>query len=357
MLNIHNWRERIFFDENVLRQVNEFIDTLPEAERAIECKVRDFYLSFWSPAMLLDACKGSPENADKFIEKAEANKDIVAYTPERAVKAMMWSFMACETREQLRRVRALVKYAQEHGRIISTAPLWKAVFGDDWEYPEPPAELLPIDRGHQLSDLPVKETLVELVSDPSLISRFGNNLPGDYDIRVMHSEEIFGAWNPAFLTGREKDELVIYEQPSLCTEHEFLHTLLHEFYPGHRHFYKSVGLADQGAMTLVEGWATFVEWYCGEPEYCRALRNNTLYILSLRDKPEELYACRLAQGYGERNGNTHVMYATQYPGLYEAYTLGALWIEDYVARHKMLPKDFLNFLSGRHAGDFFALWG
>jgi hypothetical protein len=119
---------------------------------------------------------------------------------------------------------------------------------------------------------------------------------------------------------------------------------------------------DHGAMSLIEGWATFCEWNTYPAPYVDIIRHNAMVYLW---ESSHLSANEFANSIVARNRKkrkplrkyvTNLKYATQYIGFTESYYLGALWLEAAFRTESYTPKTFLDMLSKTNKGEFFRLW-
>jgi len=145
-------------------------------------------------------------------------------------------------------------------------------------------------------------------------------------------------------------------------------TLAHEVL-GHGIFYKIAKdtnplFFDHGAVSLIEGWATWCEWYASDSPYGGLYRNNRIF--SLRNF-YEIDPARLVSEisknlnrlcYSKDTIDNSIINYFQYPGFSYSYTIGALWFEDKFSDNKSYekPYEFFEMLNGGYWGDFFCLW-
>ena len=115
----------------------------------------------------------------------------------------------------------------------------------------------------------LKEFALKTINDVSLnknvIEKFGSSLVDNYDVDIKEGVGFAEWWDRQLING-EKDLLVLYNNKDLRNLDDFKCTIYHEVYPGHGQFYNfvrnnssSIKLFDQGAVTLIEGWATYCE--------------------------------------------------------------------------------------------------
>ena len=371
MLYTWDWRFRFFFEPDVQEEVRQFISELTPAEAEIYHAICTFYNNHYSISMLIDALSGDPALQDEIIHHAESNVDKLIYTPDS---------IASQLRRRLFRKRWAPSLLQRVDRLLNLSlsgidvsrTYWSlnaVIFGKHYEtllssfmyVKESPL----VDRGpslHTTPDAVLQEYLPKLQNSPALVARFGPSTTRDYDVKVTRKPG-FAEWWDHSISPTGRDLLVLHNNADACRENDFFYTLIHEIYPGHAHFYRSLQLTeesvfDHGALSLIEGWATFAEWQSMPSAYSEATRAGATrslwesYNLPVYERPTAIRARKKQQGYSTAESNRAILNATQYIGYTEAYYLGALYFERVVSD----PKQFLHTLANNHCGEFFALW-
>lgn len=218
----------------------------------------------------------------------------------------------------------------------------------------------------------VNSYIKKLSDDIKIRKMYGANIINEYDIKLVN-EVGFAEWWDKDLTNNDKDLLVLFQNNDSMNKDDFEYTIYHEVYPGHGYFYNyarnnrgAKSSFDHGAMTLVEGWATFCEWNVKKTDYSRTLKNRGKEFLeisldknkSLEEKINMLYANSIKRGYSKDQAINTILYFSQYPTFLESYYLGALCIEVMINKGVFRnPADFLDYLKNKTWGELFALWG
>lgn len=192
-------------------------------------------------------------------------------------------------------------------------------------------------------------------------------------LKIFLIETVPGAgfaewWDSSLNEGN--DLLRLFINADSMYENDLLYTIQHEVYPGHGHFYhmsKGSGspVFDHGAMTLVEGWATYAEWHAQPSSYTEATRHNALLLLqdtihlSGSERAATVLTHKREQGYSAEEGLRTLEYVSQYIGFLESYYWGALWFEQVFDKLSIItPAAFLrqeyqiNFVEGFGAWQF-----
>lgn len=369
-----DWKYRIFFDEKLKLIIENFIACLKGEERDRYIKIKNYYLGFYSISILIDAINSDPSRAPEIIKRALDCKNQLIQTPFLLLPLLSEEIIALPINEEGKaQLNWLLKYSADQGSPINYVDACDLIFGD-W-FPAMRDEISKIDK---LSKIDHGEKLTvenltqlytefykELVNNPLLKNKYGDCSIGLYDTSIEDGVG-FAEWWDRELIDSTKDLLVLFTNPDSLNTNDLFYTIIHEMYPGHGHFYNNVThthhLVDHGAMSIIEGWATFVEWNSIESEYAKNCRNNALYFLKenavsdMNERAAKNYQRKITQGYSEEEALRTTRYATQYIGFMEAYYYGAIWIELFLEKNNMLPRDFIAFLSNKNVGEFFATW-
>ena len=371
---VWDWKYRIFFDEKIQSQVNNFIDCLQGDEQIIYNKIKNYFLSFYSLSILIDAIKSNPQKAQEFIVYALMKKDNLIKTPKILCQSIADDIKKLDISEDSKSsISNLLEYSVDCGLEINYIDICKTIFGD-WfslmiEEVMKITELQKLDHGEKLSVQDVSQLYQtfykQLLESALLNNKFGSCTIGSYETRIENGVGFAEWWDRELLQSKE-DLLVLYTNVDSLNSNDLFYTIIHEMYPGHGHFYNAIThsghLVDHGAMSIIEGWATYVEWNSIESDYAKKCRNNALYFLkenainNVNERAERTYQRKIKQGYGESEALRTTQYATQYLGFLESYYYGALWIELFIKKKNVLPRMFISFLSNKNVGDFFATW-
>lgn len=371
---IWDWKYRIFFDEKVRSQVEKFIDCLQGEEKNIYNKIKNYYLGFYSLSLLIDAVKSDPQQAQKFIDYAWIKKDILIKTPPILYQSITDDIKNLEITEHSKScISNLLEYSINYGQEIKYIDICETFFGN-WfslmmEDVMSVNESQELDHGEKLSGQDVAQLsqtyYKQLCENVFLNNKFGSCAIDSYETKIESGVGYAEWWDRELLESKE-DLLILYTNADSLNSNDLYYTIIHEMYPGHGHFYNRVTHSDHhidhGAMSIVEGWATYVEWNSVESAYAKTCRNNALLFLKenamndVNERAERIYQRKIKQGYSESEALRTTRYATQYLGYLESYYYGALWIEVFIKKKNVLPRAFLSFLSNKNIGDFFAIW-
>jgi hypothetical protein len=126
-----------------------------------------------------------------------------------------------------------------------------------------------VEYGHQLTPINNKKIkIIKAKQFPEAAEKFYEDLcPQDFkeniELTVANSNQGFAEYWPISLTDKDKNQLIIYNNKFSKEQSVLRETIIHEL--AHAFFCK--GLAernlpwfDHGALVLIEGWATWVEW-------------------------------------------------------------------------------------------------
>ncbi len=222
-----------------------------------------------------------------------------------------------------------------------------------------------IEHGNRLytaTRADIDNELQLLLGDDMLKTRFERFDVTPFDLKV-DIDTGYGEWWDRDLLCENMDKLVIHANDDFMYLNDLRYTLAHEIYPGHGHFYRTLAhnshAFDHGAMSLIEGWATFVEWHSVQSDYSRQIREydcallTQCLLLNGNELANNVLSLRKSLGFSHESNIRTALYATQYIGFLESYYLGALWVELFLSESAIKPLDMLNNLSNRNVGDFF----
>lgn len=375
-LKCWNWRFRIFFDEELLAEVNDFLEQLEPAEKKIYSEIVKFYTGFYSVQILLDNISEQPERSAEYIEEALRDRKKIIYLPDSLYEYYHKKITDIHLPDDLKnKLYRILESAKNANSIYEEyLELCKIVYGPSFE------KMLEVARreGDKTVAVPrsvsvkneIREVYEELYSkhtqNAELVEKFGESKLSDFEVSVMPGQA-FAEWWDEEIAPQGKDLLVLYQNEDSQYYNDLKYTIYHETYPGHGQFYRTLSdrrshMFDHGAISIVEGWATYAEWHSEDSDYIRAVRKNALYFLSLlstqnfKSVDELLIQNKLKQGYSMDAALQSVVNATQSIGFAESYYYGALWLELFLEEKKIAPKDFLAFLSERNVIEGFAVW-
>lgn len=345
MILTWDWKYRVYFDESVRQEVLDFLPLLSVDECRVYEELIAFYTTHFSLTQLLDAIDRQPLQSDALITKAIANLNQLILTP-----SCLWVGLSARAHDKriLHMLDKGVDFSKDY---------WKLNPDYCGDFMSATIDL-PIPHGERFSDSITTEfskLYSALQSNEILISKFGACAIKDFDI-CLDKDAGFAEWWDKHISNTEHDTLVLHDNADARYYNDFVYTVLHETYPGHGHFYNTITtpVFDQGAMSLIEGWATYVEWNSIPSPYASACRHNAMvflhnsYSLSADDFANSIVARKHQQGYSKQEALRSALYATQYPGFLESYYLGALFFE-----HSNMS---LRELNERHCGELIKLW-
>ncbi len=383
MIQVWDWHYRVYFDDELYALVAREISKLPAQEAIICEETLKFYTSFFSFGVLFNQCVENPEKCDAFLDKAEMHLDDIIRVPKLLIPLYY---------ERVTQSKLYVRQKQRLLSILAEASCGCEIRMEYWSYirdifgayaQKMFDEILPtkylssfatptqnVIEGDLLSEF--NRILSDVQYDKSLIERFGESAVGIYGLRLEDGEG-YGEWWDKTLTGNSEDELVLFTQNSSVLDKDYFYTIVHEVYPGHGHFYNYVCTPetniDQGAMLLIEDWATYCEWHSRPigssfppSDYVSVNRHNAFallrrsYMSSLDDLAERSWQASRAVKLPMSAAIRNLIRETQFVGYTESYYLGALWLEQMIDVQKCFtPKQFLDMLKRQDKGDYFRL--
>ena len=381
VLNVWDWKYKLILSDSINQKVRNFIKILQPEEKKIYEAMIDFYSGFYSFDVLLNLLQEDEAEQDKIINTAQKNigkalkvpSVLKEYYKKRINSAF---FQNNKLKEQLDQ---MLTFLMDEKAFIETDEIQKVIFGPYYSgmkkaiaiqgpLTEKTRNLLKIsDIEFYLNDF-----LSKIRKDETIQLEFGKYIIPEYDTYVKEGAG-FAEWWDRDLINKQRDLLVLYKNKDSLNLDDFEYTIYHEIYPGHGQFYNFARQAsdfipnfDHGAMSLIEGWATFCEWNVKETNYARSLRERGRRFLNIsllqqssaEQKISSLYQNMLERGYSVDQAVNTILYFSQYPGFTESYYLGAICIEEMI-RNKVFrkPVDLLQYLRNRTWGELFALWG
>ena len=376
-MNVWDWKFRIFFDDSIKEKLCQWKKTLAPAEAKVYDDIQHFYLSFYSFGVLWDLINEAPDKASDYIRKADENKSLIIKTPEVLVRYY---------RKEIKLKYGNSEFGQSLLDILVFSMNGREISKDYWHmvsqlygisYDDLISKFACDDFDHQFWNVPRQKVIVgnckslfdeiyDAVScDPKLNNKFGCSAIQDFGTQIIDGNG-YGEWWDREISDTGRDELVLYTNDNQVKCDDYKYTIIHETYPGHGHFYNYVraqnDCMDHGAMSLVEGWATYCEWNTYPSKYVNVIKHNALsflwesYNLSLDEFANSIAKRNRKKRKPLRKYISNLIYSTQYIGYIEAYYLGAIWMELLFHRGKYTPKSFLDMLSKTNKGEFFRLW-
>ena len=376
-MNIWDWKFRVFFDESIKEQLETWQKTLTFNEVEIYNEICTFYCSFFSFGMLWDLIVEDNSKTDEYLEKALLNKTLIIKTPYSLMRYY---------KKQIRESRLTVETKNNLMELLDFSKQGREIRGDYWDFV---AKLFgnsfenmiknfsSQSFDHSFVSLPRQRIIEgnckeifeniysEITFDAVMQEKFGVSAIRKFDTQIIDGNG-YGEWWDREISDSGEDELVLYTNDNKVKSEDYRYTIIHETYPGHGHFYNSVRAEndsmDHGAMSLIEGWATYCEWNTYPSSYVKAIKHNALaFLWESMNLPCDDFAASIVNRNKKKNKPfkkyvTNLIYSTQYVGYIESYYLGALWMELALNNGQLTPKSFLDMLSKNSKGEFFRLW-
>lgn len=371
-----DWRYKIGFDVSLRKRLQDQINGhTNRAEKDILCELVEHFTKLVSLDALIESLS-SGEVTTESVQKTRTIEDNLLYVPRQLESRFMNKIDALDLPSNevayflhLLDVALTKDYRSPHEAIFYS------IFGDELyqllergrlsatlNNPRLPSRktIIPESRVNKFVD----DFLSQVSRDLAIKNLFGPIDTVPFETTIAEGDGFAEYWPVELSPGAEKDYLVICVNEDSMVEGTLLTTLAHELVPGHAYFYskmrQSIGqLLDYGAMTLIEGWATWCEWHILPSEYsafARSSRLESFRFFGTEDpkQPEKIMNTIMRQGYSRREAEYTLLYYYQYPCFGYSYSLGALWFENYLS--DKTPGDFFSFLKDKSWGDFFSLW-
>lgn len=374
-LNIWDWKYRIFFEIDTRNQLDKFIYELSYDEVSVYERIRNFFLSFYSISLLLDAIERDMKKETEYIRYAYENKDKLIYTP-RIIIELLKKRINSNSFTQKDNLLELLMISQTLNPCLTNDHYYEMLYGKALQdinnkYVDKEFMLMAIEHGKKIKTENIMNDYLRIfngfINNSLLQEKFGVSMVNNNFAIEVENGNGFAEWWDRGLTNTQSDKLVIHKNLDSLNSNDFSYTILHEVYPGHGHFYNMVAhnekmSFDHGAMSLIEGWATYVEWHSVVSDYVTQIKNNALIFLQESKIPnldirlDRIYQRKINQHFTKANALQTVIYESQYRGYLESYYMGALWIEYFINVNNMTPKDFLLFLTDRNVGDLYSIW-
>lgn len=366
-LDVWDWRYRVGFDLTLREKVRKHIQSLDslQEQQTLE-SILEWGISFIS----LDALLAYPDR--EIIKRLISDPDTrerILHVPSCLAMYFERKIMASDASDELRQ---LLDQATSAPYRNLQRILFEATFGSELDVLLKVARLIPY-----VSPPPL--VTVRGVELAGLVRRFTDHLKDiggmeallrQYPIPAFQTEVVDGEtgyaeyWPTELAPEQQHDKLILYQSDALMDQDTLQSTLFHEIYPGHGMFYDVVKknrppFFDHGAITLIEGWATWCEWTYHESGYARHARStrarflDTFYVSEAEEAVSMIDKLRAErEALDSREEQLSLFF--QYPGFAASYALGALWFERHLKRQDV--GRFLEMITQRPVGDFFRAW-
>lgn len=354
------WKYQVFFDEEVQRKTLAFAENLKREEKALFLKQLKFYKSFYTIDVLIEALKNKNLNQKKVLEKALENKALCAKT-DQSIYELIKAEINFESNEVNNKVLKLLDYSLETDYDVKFINYLMLCFHiQDFKniieviykkanQKQETADVREIKADKETILLEFNEFMNSLMKNESLISAYGSFDNSDYDVKVEIDSGYGEWWDKDLYEEYDRDTLILYSNDETINSNDFHYTIIHEVYPGHGHFFRTVkkqnDAIDTGASLLIEGYATYTE--------INSLKSAYTNNLEIAYAKTIINALNL--NYDVLNKGS-IRLVNQKKGYLESYFFGCFAIEYYVKNKFGSPKSFLEFLSQSNKGDFYKLW-
>lgn len=366
-----DWHYRVGFDPHLrdeIAQKGQSLTGLPE--KAIFDETLAFFSSLISMGQLVTLI------CDKDVAVAPSNLDLAAekllHIPDFLGATYISKINSAPSLDPTTRGRLIesIQLGMEMKFRNILDDLFRIPFGDqltdlldgiDLDEPERFVDE-PIERDN--FHVVVNEIVEDLLENPpGIIRALKKHLP-KFRTSILESSGGFAEYWPKALSNSGNNELLVYNNNDQLGRENLKATIAHEIF-GHGIFYAIAEsnpppLFDHGAMCLIEGWATWVEWISVSDLLAKNLKYSSQLALrnfSLEDPgqiQENIRSNTKKSGYSADISDTGIEYFFQYPGYTQSYVLGGLWFERRLENED--PQDFFSKLHSHPWGDFFRLW-
>lgn len=355
------WKYKIFFDSELKDSLISFYDQYKEDEKVILRELVDFYSGFFTFQILLDALNDDNLINENVIEKAQKNIDKILGLPKSLQDYYLNQIMQFEDYES--DLKLILSKAIEKEFVNINKKVFNIVFGKYFDSLYKHISQISsngiIDYNKEnIESNNIKKLyyklLCSLKENKKIANEYGQMTNDDYDI-ILKNEDGFGEWwDKDIYDDYNRNTLILYKNKRSMNKDDFLYTIAHEVYPGHGYFFDRIKngnndiLLDSGAMFLIEGYATYVEFHIEITKYSQVLKQR--YSKIALDMLE--FNCEDTKNSLEKN-----IYMTQYIGYMESYYWGAFMIDYFITSGKFNNiNEFLEYLSTNNISELFRLW-
>ena len=361
-----DWRYRVGFDLDLREEVRISADSLPDSpERVALLGILEWGSSFVSLGAVIESIQ---DGSTTLADLRSIDREKLLFIPEELVPGLRDKIASLDSGP----LGELLDASQRAPFRELQRLLFEATFGRELDHLLATAEQVayqpapePVAVTPQDLETAATRFQRDLLSTPEISSLLKAYPFPEFDTEIVEGRGGYAEyWPRELVPGSQVDKLVLHKSEALMDRDTLQSTLFHEVYPGHGLFYGLVAnrrppFFDHGAITLVEGWATWCEWTFHDSAYARHTRSTRSRFLRTFDmtNPDEIIAQidtlraeRRALDSREDQLNLFFLY----PGFASSYALGALWFEKHLSVSNAAP--FLNAIMMRPIGDFFRAW-
>ena len=195
----------------------------------------------------------------------------------------------------------------------------------------------------------------------------GKSVWGEYNINnfLIKEDSSFGSgkWLDSRLTYSSTQ--FIFNTNGIMTEKDCEAQFVKNVYPGNAHFINSILTNkklfrfDNGSSFLINGWNTFALWHFNPSTYIRNHKyKNSKTITYLFEKKfnqktiDKIFSHLLTYN-NKKVATEKLIKITQFIGLFESSTIGAIAVEYLVDSLGKGPKEFLKWIGKQNVGNYF----
>ena len=377
LLEYHNWKKRVPFDNTIYKDVKRYALRLNTIERELMNLEIYFYRSRFSLEQVMRSFKYLKKDSEKetFIKAVLKRCDHLLYLPDCLV-----NYYKAKIKKDFPDFRAffeiVLNKANKQTDKNPLPALYKPLLG---RYYKP--IMGKIDKFARIEalrtygkkikpdayDAVTRDSMNKLKLDTVLATVFGRcKQAGRLPLSIV-DDYGRGAWISKKVS-YATDRFFLYTNRKSISDEQIDHMLLYNVYPGKGHFYGTVLeknnniCFDNGARILIEGWADYAAChskgmaysYSMLAERCRMSK----YILKKRLKKGYKDAWVYIMSRYPKDRATEIMVdCTQFPGNYLASVIGHFGIEEIIdTDFANGPKDFLEVMGGVNCGDYLAVY-
>lgn len=377
LLEYHNWKKRLPFDNVVYKDVKRYTLRLNTMERDLMNLEIDFYRSRFSLEQVMRSFKTLKTDKERevFIKAVLKRTDNIFYLPD-----CLYNHYKTKIKKEFPNFRGffelLLEKANKQTDKNPLPALYKPLLG---RYHK--TIMNKIDKyakteamrtyGKKIKpdayDAVTRDRMSKLKLDITLATIYGRcTQAGRLPLSIV-DDTGRGAWISKKVS-YATDRFFLYTNRKSITDEHIDHMLLYNVYPGKGHFYNTVLeknnniCFDNGARILIEGWADYAACHSRGMAYSYSLLAERCrmakYLLKKKLKKGYKDAWLYIMNRYPRDRAIEIMVdCTQFPGNYLASVIGHFGVEAIInTDFAMGPKDFLEVMGGVNCGDYLAVY-